>query len=170
MQTNRKIGCFTSPHIHSVRERIKIGNNIISKKEFATYLLKIKMLSEQNNLRITYFEALTALAYIYFSSKNVDYAIMEIGLGGEWDAVNVADAEIAILTTLGLDHVDYLGDSLEKIAATKAKIVRKNATVITGWDEKYHKYIPESKKIIKGLKIADWIKAVSYTHLTLPTT
>ena len=84
---------------------------------------------------------------------------MEIGLGGEWDAVNVADAEIAILTTLGLDHVDYLGDSLEKIAATKAKIVRKNATVITGWDEKYHKYIPESKKIIKGLKIADWIKA-----------
>ena len=159
MQTNKKIGCFTSPHIHSVRERIKIDNKIISKKEFAKYLLKIKELSEQNNLRITYFETLTALAYVYFSSKNVDYAIMEIGLGGEWDAVNVADAEIAILTTLGLDHVDYLGDSLEKIAATKAKIVRKNATVITGWDEKYHKYIPKSKKIIKGLKIADWIKA-----------
>ena len=66
---------------------------------------------------------------------------MEIGLGGEWDAVNVADAEIAILTTLGLDHTDYLGNSLIEIATTKAKIVRENSIVITGWDNTYHKYI-----------------------------
>ena len=60
---------------------------------------------------------------------------MEIGLGGEWDAVNVADAEIAILTTLGLDHTEYLGNSLDEIAKTKAKIVREETTVITGWEK-----------------------------------
>ena len=159
MQTGKIIGCFTSPHIHTVRERIKINHKNISQNLFARYIFKLKDISEKNNLRMTYFEALTALAYIYFHEKNVDYAVMEIGLGGEWDAVNIADAEIAILTTLGLDHTEYLGNNLEKIAETKAKIVRKNSTVITGWKEKYHKYIPESKKIIKGENIEDWIKA-----------
>ncbi|MFL2940314.1 MAG: bifunctional folylpolyglutamate synthase/dihydrofolate synthase [Candidatus Poseidoniales archaeon] len=159
MQTGKIIGCFTSPHIHTVRERIKINHKNINKNLFTKYIFKLRDISEKNNLRITYFEVLTALAYIYFHEKNVDYAIMEIGLGGEWDAVNIADTEIAILTTLGLDHTEYLGSNLEKIAKTKAKIVRKNSTVITGWKEKYHKYIPISKKIIKGENIKDWIKA-----------
>tara|TARA_B100000579_G_scaffold253238_1_gene208391 strand:- start:202 stop:1302 length:1101 start_codon:yes stop_codon:yes gene_type:complete len=159
IQTGKIIGCFTSPHIHTVRERIKVNHKNISKNLFARYIFKLKDISEKKNLRITYFEALTALAYIYFHEKNVDYAIMEIGLGGEWDAVNIADAEIAILTTLGLDHTEYLGNDLEGIAKTKAKIVRKNSTVITGWKEKYHKYIPESKKIIKGENVKDWIEA-----------
>ncbi len=167
MQTGKIIGCFTSPHIHTVRERIKINHKNISKKLFARYIFKLKEISEKNDLRITYFEALTALAYIYFHEKKVDYAIMEIGLGGEWDAVNIADADIAILTTLGLDHTDYLGDSLDIIAQTKAKIVRKKTTVITGWKKKYHKYIPESKDIIEGEDIKDWIEACIDT-LKLP--
>ena len=107
---------------------------------------------------MTYFEILTALAYKYFLNKRVDFAIMEIGLGGEWDAVNVADAEIAILTTLGLDHTEYLGNSLDEIAKTKAKIVRKETIVITGWEKKYHKYIPICKNIFHAEAIGDWIK------------
>ena len=158
MQTGKKIGCFTSPHLHTVRERIRINNRNIDKETFSNELMKLKELSKQNNLRMTYFEILTAMAYLYFRNENVDYAVMEIGLGGEWDAVNVADAEIAILTTLGLDHTEYLGDSLDKIAMTKAKIVRKNTTVITGWEQEYHKYIPNSKEMHYASSISDWIE------------
>ena len=158
MQSTKKIGCFTSPHLHSVRERIKVNDENIDKEEFAKNLLKLKDLAELHNIKITYFEILTALAYLYFRNKNVDYAIMEIGLGGEWDAVNVADAEIAILTTLGLDHTDYLGNSLIEIATTKAKIVRENSIVITGWDNKYHKYIPKSRELHEGKSVKEWIE------------
>ena len=158
MQTGKKIGCFTSPHLHSVRERIKINNENINEEEFAQNLFDLRDLAKKNNLEMTYFEILTALAYKYFLNKRVDFAIMEIGLGGEWDAVNVADAEIAILTTLGLDHTEYLGNSLDEIAKTKAKIVRKETIVITGWEKNYHKYIPRCKNIFHAEAIGDWIK------------
>ncbi len=158
IQTGKKIGCFTSPHLHSVRERIKINNENIDKKKFSEKLFKLREEATKNNIKITYFEVLTALAYLYFSKEKVDYAIMEIGLGGEWDAVNVADAEIAILTTLGLDHTEYLGNDLRKIATTKAKIVRKESIVITGWDKEYHKYIPKSKEFYEGKSVEEWIK------------
>ena len=158
MQSSKKIGCFTSPHLHSVRERIKINDKNIDKKDFAKNLLELKDLAELNNLQMTYFEILTALAYLYFQNEKVDYAIMEVGLGGEWDAVNVADAEIAILTTLGLDHTDYLGNSLIEIATTKAKIVRENSIVITGWANRYHKYIPKSSELHKGKSVKEWIE------------
>ena len=113
---------------------------------------------------------LTAVAYLYFKEEKVDYAIMEIGLGGEWDAVNVGNAQIAILTTLGQDHTEYLGHNLEDIAKTKAKIVRKDSIVITGWDEKYHKYIPQSSKLIKGNSIEEWItNCVKCLNLSIVT-
>ena len=158
MQTGKKIGCFTSPHLHSVRERIKINNENIDKKIFSKKLFQMRDEVTKNNIKITYFEALTALAYLHFSEEKVDYAVMEIGLGGEWDAVNVADAKIAILTTLGLDHTEYLGNNLREIATTKAKIVRKEGMVITGWDKEYHKYIPKSKEFYEGKSVKDWIQ------------
>jgi len=158
MQTGKKIGCYTSPHLHSVRERIKINNKYIDKKKFSEKLFNLKNETTKNKIKITYFEALTALAYLYFSEEKVDYAVMEIGLGGEWDAVNVADAEIAILTTLGLDHTEYLGNDLHEIATTKAKIVRKESIVITGWDKEYHKYIPKSKELHEGKSVKEWIQ------------
>lgn len=158
MQAGGKIGCFTSPHLHSVRERIKINDKNIKKKEFSRNLLNLKEIVTQENIEITYFEALTALAYIYFDKENVKYAVMEIGLGGEWDAVNVADAQIAILTTLGLDHTEYLGNNLHEIAATKAKIVRKESIVITGWKKKYHTWIPKSREFYEGKTVKDWIE------------
>ena len=127
-----KIGCFTSPHIHSVRERIRIGKEIISIGEFTDVLTLLRKIVNENKIKATYFEILTAAAYQYFHNKKVDYSIMEVGLGGEWDAVNIGDANITILTTLGIDHVNYLGSELEGIAATKAKIVRENSIVITG--------------------------------------
>ena len=101
-----KIGCFTSPHIHSVRERIRIGSELIKIEEFTDLINSLRDIIEEYKIEATYFEILTAVAYQYFHIKKVDYAIMELGLGGEWDAVNVGNAKIAILTTLGIDHVD----------------------------------------------------------------
>ena len=153
-----KIGCFTSPHIHSVRERIRIGEEIVSIEEFTDILYLLRDIVNKKKIEATYFEILTAAAYQYFYIKNVDYAIMEVGLGGEWDAVNIGDADIAILTTLGIDHVNYLGSELEGIAITKAKIVRKNSVVITGWSEKHHKYIPKCQSLIHCNHIEKWVE------------
>ena len=151
-----EIGCFTSPHIHSVRERIRIGKEKISIEDFTTTMQKIRKLIIDNKIKATYFEILTVLAYLHFSSKNLDYAVMEIGLGGEWDAVNIGNAKIAILTTLGLDHMDYLGDSLDSIATTKAKIVTEKSIVITGWQKEYQKHIPKCDSIHHGNSIQEW--------------
>ena len=155
-----KTGCFTSPHLHSIRERIKIGDEKISVHEFTKTIFNLKRIDEEQNIGSTYFEILTALAYSYFSDNNVDYAIMEIGLGGEWDAVNIGNPRIAILTTLGIDHVDYLGHNIEEIAITKAKIVGKKSILITGWEKKYHKHIPQCQSLDYGENIKDWIKLV----------
>ncbi|MED6305447.1 MAG: Mur ligase family protein [Candidatus Thermoplasmatota archaeon] len=152
-----KTGCFTSPHLHSVRERILIGNEIIPMEEFNACLAKIKDITEEFRIKPTYFEVLTSVAYYYFHSKNVDYAIMEIGLGGEWDAVNIGKAKIAILTTLGFEHEEYLGNTLESIAKTKARIVDEETAVITGWPSEYHALIPECQSLVYGKEIADWI-------------
>ena len=157
-QNGIKTGCFTSPHIHSIRERIRINDKMISMTEFTNLVNTIKELTIHEKINATYFEIITAVAYQYFHNNNVDYAIMEIGLGGEWDAVNIGDAKIVILTTLGIDHVDYLGSNIEGIAKTKAKIVRKNSDVITGWPDKYHKLIPQSKSLTYAKSVKKWIK------------
>ena len=157
-QNGIKTGCFSSPHIHSIRERIRINNDMISKIEFTDLINTIKEITVREKIKATYFEIITAAAYQYFHTNNVDYAIMEVGLGGEWDAVNIGDAKIAILTTLGIDHIDYLGSDIKGIAKTKAKIVRKNSDVITGWPEIYHKLIPKSKSLSYYKTVREWIQ------------
>jgi dihydrofolate synthase/folylpolyglutamate synthase len=155
-----KTGCYTSPHLHTIRERIRIGNKKISKDKFTRAIFDLKCIDEEHNIGATYFEILTALAYFYFNENKVDYAIMEIGLGGEWDAVNIGNSKIAILTTLGIDHVDYLGHTIEEIATTKAKIVREKSILITGWEKEYHKYIPKCKSLDYSNNMNNWIELV----------
>ncbi len=152
------VGCFTSPHIHSVRERIKIDKEKINIEDFTIIMQQIREIMIKHEIQATYFEVLTALAYVHFNNNNLDYAIMEIGLGGEWDAVNIGNAKIAILTTLGLDHMDYLGDDLDSIAGTKAKIARDESIVITGWQKEYQKHIPKCKVIHHGNSIQEWTR------------
>ena len=157
-QSGLKVGCFTSPHIHTIRERVRINDKLISKQEFTDLIELIRKITEDKKINATYFEIMTAIAYQYFYSKNVDYAIMEIGLGGEWDAVNIGNANIAILTTLGIDHTDYLGTNKEDIGKTKAKIVRDKSYVITGWPKEYHKLIPSCKNLIYSETLEEWIQ------------
>src|SRR3989338_6765482 len=125
-----KTGSYFSPHLVKYNERFKIDGKEISDKEFKRYEKEVLDLFKRG-YDMTLFEALTAIAYKYFADKNCDFAVMEIGMGGSYDATNIASEAIAIITNVDLDHTEYLGDSIEKIARDKAGII-KNKNVITG--------------------------------------
>ena len=122
-----RVGLYTSPHLVEYTERIKINNEEISKEDFAKYVSNICELADN----LTEFEILTAAAFKYFSDKKVDYIVLETGLGGRYDATNVCDKTLAIITSISLDHTDRLGDTYEQIAYEKAGIIKENSTVIT---------------------------------------
>lgn len=119
-----KVGLFTSPWIDDYREQIQINNEYISKNDFAFYVDKYKA------NEATEFEFLTALMYKYFCDKGVDYAVVECGMGGREDATNTESRNLSVITSISLDHTDFLGDTVEKIAAEKAGIIKENSTCI----------------------------------------
>jgi len=126
------VGLYTSPHLVSMTERIRIGGENIGEREFARLATRVRkasgLLVERGDLDSvpTYFEQVTAIALLAFAEVKVDVAILETGLGGRLDATTAADAEIAAITRIDRDHERYLGSSLTKIAAEKAAIIRPN--------------------------------------------
>jgi len=130
-----KTGLYTSPHFHTLRERISIDGSLISEAEFAATMAEIKPFIESMRKdtafrQLTYFEALTALAFAYFKKKQVDFQVLEVGLGGRLDATNVARPIICIITPISLDHTQILGNSLEEIAGEKAGIIKSGCWVV----------------------------------------
>ena len=126
-----KVGLYTSPHLIKYNERIKINNNNISDDDFYELVLKITEIAEKNDIYLTEFEILTAVMYKYFADNNVDYAVIEVGLGGRFDATNIIEAPIlSIITSISFDHTERLGDTIEKIAFEKAGIIKENCPVI----------------------------------------
>lgn len=122
--TDLKIAKFTSPHLLSVTERIKIQGNEINENTLAGILFEIQ---EKLDFELTYFEKLSLAAYIYFSREKVDLAIIEVGMGGRWDCANVIPDEkrlATVITSIGLDHMQFLGDTVEKIRKEKEAIKR----------------------------------------------
>lgn len=126
-----KVGLFTSPHLISVRERFRINNNIISEQELNSILLHIKKTAEAANIKLSYFEILTAAAFLWFKKNKVQIAVLEAGIGGRLDCTKIAKGNIVALTNVGLDHTDILGNTKEKILKEKLGIAKKNAIVIT---------------------------------------
>jgi len=125
-----KTGLYTSPHVFDYTERIKINNKEISKENFAKKLFEIENLAQQNNIHLTEFEILTAIAFLYFKENNCDIVILETGLGGRFDATNVITSPIcSIITSISFDHTERLGNTIEEIAFEKAGII-KNAPVV----------------------------------------
>ncbi|XVU26905.1 bifunctional folylpolyglutamate synthase/dihydrofolate synthase [Actinoplanes sp. CA-054009] len=128
-------GRYTSPHLETVRERISLDGEPISEERLAATYDEISPLSDlidaRNSEPLTYFDMTTAMAYAAFADAPVDIAVVEVGLGGEEDATNVIDAGICVMTPIGLDHTEWLGDTIEDIAWAKAGIIHKGATVIT---------------------------------------
>ena len=121
-----KVGLFTSPHLESYCERMKINGENISESEFAEIIALIKSF----DIPATHFEVLTAAAFAYFASQDVDIAIIEVGLGGTWDSTNIITPKISVITNVALDHENILGD-LKSIARNKAGIIKKNIPVVT---------------------------------------
>lgn len=127
-----KTGLYTSPHIFEYTERIKISGIEISKEDFAKYFEKVYKKTKELNTYLTEFEILTVMMFLYFADNNVDVVILEIGMGGRFDATNVIKENLcSIITHIDLDHTDRLGDTKEKIAFEKAGIIKQNCPVIT---------------------------------------
>lgn len=123
-----KVGMYTSPHLKKFNERIRVDNHFITDKELVDYFLKIKPYITNQS----FFEITTAIAFLYFKEHNVDYAVLEVGLGGRLDATNVVTPLISVITNIGLEHVEFLGNTIEKIAFEKAGIIKSNVPVVTG--------------------------------------
>jgi dihydrofolate synthase / folylpolyglutamate synthase len=122
-----RVGGYTSPHLESVTERITLGGEPLPDERFASAFGEIapylNLVDSRQQHPVSYFEALTALAYTVFADAPVDVAVVEVGMGGAWDATNVADAQVAVVTPIGLDHQAYLGDTITEIAREKAGII-----------------------------------------------
>jgi dihydrofolate synthase/folylpolyglutamate synthase len=136
-------GRFTSPHLHDIRERIALNGNPIDAERFiASYedvIPFIEMVDARSAVeggpRMTYFEVLAAVAYAAFADAPVDVAVIEVGMGGSWDATNVVDAKVAVVTPIAIDHERFLGSSLEDIATEKSGIIKAGSVVVSSLQE-----------------------------------
>jgi dihydrofolate synthase/folylpolyglutamate synthase len=127
-----RTGKFISPHLVSVRERIEVSGKYISKKEFSSTLLQIKKVITRNRIKsATFFEVLTAAAFLYFARKRVEIAVLEVGLGGRLDATNVAQSSVAGIMPISYDHTHLLGTLLKDIAQEKCGIIHTHSSVVS---------------------------------------
>lgn len=125
-----KTGLYTSPHLKSFTERIKIDGEEISENEVVEFVRHIKPIIEE--LNPSFFEVTVAMAFWYFKKSKVDYAVIEVGLGGRLDSTNIITPILSVITNISLDHQQYLGDTLKKIAFEKAGIIKHRVPVIVG--------------------------------------
>ena len=129
-----RVGTFTSPHLSSVNERIASDGAPISDSDLAEVLGSLagyeSMLGP--DVHLTWFELITAAAFVWFADRPVDAMVLEVGMGGRWDATNVASASVAVITNVGLDHVEFLGPTREDVALEKAGIIEPSSVAIVG--------------------------------------
>lgn len=141
-----KTASFVSPHIINVRERIAINNQWISEEDFTNITKKIKNILEENKIyNITVSEIFTIIGLYYFYIQNVDYACIEVGIGGKLDCTNIVDSSISVITSISYDHMEILGNTIEEITEQKAGIIKENSLVVSAAQEK------ESINIIKKI-------------------
>jgi dihydrofolate synthase/folylpolyglutamate synthase len=138
-ETGMRTGRFTSPHLESFLERISINGRSIDPKDFifayndvAPYL---ELMDQRYETPISFFEAMTALAFVAFAEFPVDIGVIECGMGGEWDATNVVAAAVSVITPIGFDHMAYLGQTLTEIARTKSGIIKADSIVVLARQE-----------------------------------
>lgn len=127
-----KTGLFTSPYIEKFNERIQINNVCISNETLSEYIWFVKDTMEKSDALVSEFAFITAVAMVYFANMKCDFVVLETGLGGKYDATNVIDESvISVITSIGLDHTQYLGSTIEEIAEEKCGIIKKYGTVIS---------------------------------------
>ncbi|ENW95357.1 bifunctional tetrahydrofolate synthase/dihydrofolate synthase [Acinetobacter sp. NIPH 298] len=125
-----KVGLYQSPHIYRFNERVKLAGVEVADQTLIDAFVLVDQARRECGLSLSFFEATTLAAFVIFKQQQCDVWVLEVGLGGRLDVVNVIDPDIAVITNIGLDHTDWLGDSIEKIAFEKAGIIRPNIPVI----------------------------------------
>ena len=129
-QAGYQTGLFTSPHLTDFRERIRVNGEMIPKQKVVNFVDRYK--AEMERLQLSFFEMTTAMAFDYFAQSDVEVAVIETGLGGRLDATNIVQPLISVITNIGLEHTEYLGNSLPKIAREKGGIIKKCTPVVVG--------------------------------------
>ena len=147
LEAGYSVGKYTSPHILKFNERIRANGKDISDEDIALTYEKVKNAVKNIGITPTFFEVTTAMMFLYFAEKKVEYAVLEVGMGGRFDATNVADGDIAVITNVSLDHTEYLGKTIYDIALEKAGIIKEKSFVIVGdSDKEFLKAVSEKKK------------------------
>lgn len=129
-QAGYHTGLFTSPHLTDFRERIRVNGEMISKQKVVNFVDRYK--ADMERMQLSFFEMTAAMAFDYFAQSDVEVAVIETGLGGRLDATNIVQPVISVITNIGLEHTEYLGDSLPKIAREKGGIIKKCTPVVVG--------------------------------------
>jgi len=127
-----RVGLYTSPHLVELSERIQVGGVPAARQAVVSLAAEVQAVSAARGIDLTFFEFLTVLAFLHFARSAVDIAVVEVGLGGRLDATNVVDPLAAVITTIGLDHTEWLGDTLSAIAAEKGGIIKPSRPVVLG--------------------------------------
>ena len=133
-QAGYNVGLYTSPHLKDFRERIKVNGNVVSKQFITQFIKRNKAFLEQHKL--SFFEMTVGMTFDYFAKQKVDIAVIEVGLGGRLDSTNIISPEVSVITNIGLDHTQFLGDTLELIAHEKAGVIKPNVPVVIGETQK----------------------------------
>lgn len=136
-----KVGLYTSPHLVDFRERIRVNGEPVSQEFVIDFVENHRSFFEP--LHPSFFELATAMAFLYFAQEKVDVAVIEVGLGGRLDCTNIIQPDLGIITNISFDHVQFLGDTLEKIASEKAGIIKLHMPVVIG------ETTPETKMVFK---------------------
>ncbi len=146
-----KVGLYTSPHLKSFTERVRINGNEIAEQEVVDFVEEVKPLIKK--IEPSFFEITVAMAFDYFSKNKVDIAIIEVGLGGRLDSTNIITPEVSLITNIGLDHQALLGDTLEKIAFEKAGIIKKGVPVVISQKQEEIQFVFIKKVTDIGTKL-----------------
>lgn len=150
-----KVGLYTSPHLKDFRERIKINGEMISENDVIDFVKEYK--HEFEKIQLSFFEWTVGLAFHYFAMQKVDVAIVETGLGGRLDSTNIVTPEVAVITNISMDHTQFLGDTLAKIAAEKAGIIKSTIPIVIGETQAEIKpvFIEKAKQLNAPIQFAD---------------
>lgn len=130
-----RVGTYTSPHLEILNERIMVDLVSISDSDLFDELNTLRLQEAHSKLRLSWFELMTAAAFSHFDTVGVDVAVVEVGMGGKWDATNVIDAEVAVITNVSMDHADVLGPELSDIAREKSGIIKPNSVMVIGVEQ-----------------------------------
>jgi len=151
MEAGFNVGLYTSPHLKDFRERIRINGEMMPENDVVSFVENNKDIIE--NLKPSFFEMTVAMAFDYFSKQRIDIAVIEVGMGGRLDSTNIISPLVSIITNIGFDHTQFLGETLEKIAIEKAGIIKGNTPVIIGKTQKETKDVFTKKAEEKESKL-----------------